>query len=103
MPRRKKPAPPQVYLDAELIEELQNRLSRVEGHVRGVKGMLEEKAPCEDILVQTSAIRAAVNQITIRILEGHMECCVAEWADRGDGTEALERLQVAMSQVLKRM
>lgn len=103
MARKKKAAPPTVYLEPELIEELQNRLSRVEGHVRGVKRMLEDKAACEDLLIQTSAIRAAVNQITIRILEGHMECWVAEWAESGDGAQALERLQAAMSNVLKRM
>jgi len=41
-----------VYLDAEIEEELQNRLSRIEGHIRGIKRMLAEQASCEDLLIQ---------------------------------------------------
>ncbi len=50
-----------VYLDPAVEKELQDRLSRIEGHVRGVKRMLGEHASCEDLLLQLSAVRAAIN------------------------------------------
>ncbi len=91
----------ETYLDPDLVENLIIRLNRIEGHVRGVKRMLEDKEDCESILVQTSAIRAALNQVIIKLLEGHMETCVSDCVKAGDTDEALERLKGAMSLVLK--
>ena len=91
----------QTYLDPELVDNLQIRLNRIEGHVRGVKHMLEDKEDCESILVQTSAIKAALNQVIIKLLEGHMETCVTDCVKAGDTDEALERLKTAMALVLK--
>ncbi len=88
------------YLEPELVENLQARLSRIEGHVRGIKRMLADQEDCESILVQLSAIKAALNQVTIKLLEGHMHTCVAECALSGD-IEALERLNRALALVLK--
>ncbi len=90
----------ETYLDPELVENLQARLNRIEGHVRGVKRMLDDKEDCESILVQTSAIKAALNQVIIKLLQGHMETCVAECVQAGDD-EALARLKNAMALVLK--
>ncbi len=91
----------ETYLDPELVENLKTRLNRIEGHVRGVKRMLNDKEDCESILVQTSAIKAALNQVIIKLLEGHMETCVTDCVKAGDTDEALERLKGAMSLVLK--
>jgi DNA-binding FrmR family transcriptional regulator len=91
----------ETYLDPELVDNLTARLNRIEGHVRGVKRMLEDKEGCESILVQTSAIRAALNQVIIKLLEGHMQTCVADCVRAGDSDEALERLRGAMALVLK--
>ncbi len=88
------------YLDPELIENLHIRLNRIEGHVRGVKRMLEEEQNCDDILVQLSAVRAAVTQVMIKLFEGHMETCVRDCVRTGD-TGALEHLQRSMSMMLK--
>ena len=94
-------APPlTTYLEPDLIENLQNRLNRIEGHVRGVNRMLENEDECESILIQLSAIKAAVNQVNIKLLEGHMETCVAECTASGD-IEALQHLKRAMAVVLK--
>lgn len=90
-----------VYLEPEVEEELQNRLSRVEGHVRGVKRMLAEHASCEDLLLQLAAIRSAVNQVAARLLENHMDTCVAEAVRTGGGQKALVHLKSALAQVLK--
>ncbi len=98
LPKTTKVSP--TYLDPELVENLQNRLNRVEGHVRGIKRMLADKEDCESILVQLSAIKAAINQVTIRPLENHMETCVTDCVQAGDD-EALDRLKSAMALVLK--
>lgn len=91
-----------VYLSPELEENIKNRLSRIEGHVRGVKRMLDEHKDCEDILIQLAAVKSALNQVIIKVLEGHMETCVMECVAEGEGGEALERLQSALSLVLKK-
>ena len=91
------------YLDPEVEEELQNRLSRIEGHVRGVKRMLAEHASCEDLLIQLSAVRAALNQATARLLENHMETCVADCVRAGQGEKALRELKGALAQVIKNL
>lgn len=89
------------YLSPELISETQHRLSRIEGHIRGVKRMLDEQSECEQILIQLSAVRAALNQVTIKLLQGHMETCIHDCVMSGQGPQALERLEGALAQVLK--
>ena len=94
-------APPlTTYLEPELIENLQNRLNRIEGHVRGINRMLDAQDNCDDIVVQLSAIKAAVNQVTIKLLEGHMNTCLLECAATGD-VEALEHFRRSMALVMK--
>ena len=88
------------YLDPELIGNLQKRLNRIEGSVRGVNRMLEDHENCDDIVVQLSAIKAAVNQVTIKLLEGHMNTCLLECAATGD-LEALEHFRRSMALVMK--
>jgi len=92
-----------VYLDPGVEKELQDRLSRIEGHVRGIKRMLGERASCEDLLIQLSAVRAAINKTTARLLENHMETCVADCIRAGKGEEALRHLKGALSQVVKNL
>lgn len=58
--------------------DLLNRLSRIEGQVRGVKRMVEQDAYCTDILIQVSAINAALNSFNKVLLSNHIHTCVAE-------------------------
>ncbi len=92
-----------IYLDPAVEQELQNRLSRIEGHVRGIKRMLAEHASCEDLLIQLSAVRAALNQATARLLENHVETCVADCVRAGEGEKALRQLKGALAQVVKNL
>ncbi len=92
-----------IYLDPEVEQELQNRLSRIEGHVRGIKRMLAEHASCEDLLIQLSAVRAALNQATARLLENHIETCVADCVRAGEGEKAFRQLKGALAQVVKNL
>ena len=90
-----------IYLDAEVEKELQDRLSRIEGHVRGIKRMLEAHESCESLLLQLSAVRSAVNHVAARLLENHMETCVTDCVRSGAGEQALAQLKRALAQVLK--
>ena len=101
MPKTTTKPSTETYLDPGLVDNLQSRLNRIEGHVRGVKRMLEDKEDCESILIQAAAIKAAMNQVIIKLLEGHMETCVTDCVKAGDTDEALERLKGALALVLK--
>ncbi|MGD2207556.1 MAG: metal-sensing transcriptional repressor [Anaerolineae bacterium] len=61
-----------------------NRLSRIEGHVRSIKTMVEEGRDCSDILVQIAAVRSALTQVGRVVLEDHVESCLLTAA--ADGT-----------------
>lgn len=91
------------YLDSGVEKDLQNRLSRIEGHVRGIKRMLAEHASCEDLLLQLSAVRSALNQATARLLENHMETCVTDCVRAGQGEKALHQLKGALTHVIKNL
>lgn len=62
-----------------------NRLSRIEGQVRGIKGMVEKNAYCTDILVQVAAVNAALNSFNRVLLAEHIKTCVTQ--DIRDGKE----------------
>ena len=58
-------------------KKLINRLSRIEGQIRGIKGMVEKDAYCTDILVQVAAVNAALNSFNKELLANHIRTCVA--------------------------
>ena len=80
-------------------KDLLNRLSRIEGQVRGVRGMVERSAYCTDILTQVAAVTAALNSFSKVLLAEHIRTCVAQDIRAGkDGTieELVETLQKLM-------
>ena len=81
-------------MSEELRRELINRLHRLEGHVRGVAGMIERQEPDDQIIVQLAALKAAVNQVMARLLEGRRE-------GGGQAAEDVERLKRLLSLTLK--
>lgn len=92
---------PDIYLTPEMEQDLQARLSRIEGHVRGINRMLAEHRDCDDILTQVAGVKAAINQVAILLLEGHLETCVAESIRSGDGATPVQRFKGSLSRVLK--
>ena len=64
--------------------QLLRRLKRVEGQVRGISRMIERQEYCVDILQQTAALRAAVDSVSLLILEDHVQGCVRTAAEQGD-------------------
>jgi CsoR family transcriptional regulator, copper-sensing transcriptional repressor len=82
-------------------DQLLNRLSRVEGQVRGVKGMVEEERYCIDVLTQIGAIQAALDKVALGLLDDHARHCVAraEGAERADMTD---ELMAAVGRLMRR-
>ena len=81
-------------------KDLINRLSRIEGQVRGVRGMLEKDAYCADILVQVSAINSALNSFNKVLLANHIRTCVAD--DIRDGKdETVDELVKVLQKLMR--
>ena len=81
-------------------KKLTNRLSRIEGQIRGIKGMLEKDAYCNDILTQSAAVNAAVNAFNRELLAEHLRTCVAR--DLKDGhDEIVDELAATLQKLMK--
>ncbi len=72
--------------------QLMRRLSRMEGQVRGIARMIEREEYCVDILQQTAALRAAVDALSILVLEDHVGGCVRTAAERGEADEYVDEV-----------
>ena len=82
------------------IRNLVNRLSRIEGQIRGIRRMVEENAYCIDILNQVSAANCALNSFTKVVLADHIKSCVAE--DVREGKEdKLDELVRTLQKLMK--
>lgn len=77
-----------------------NRLSRASGHLEAVKRMLEEGKDCSEVLIQLSAVIAALNNAGKVILKDHMEHCIVDAVESGDRT-AIENLNKAIDGFIK--
>lgn len=77
-----------------------SRLNRIEGQIRGVKGMIERDVYCDDVLNQIAAIQSALNGVGKLLLEGHMKSCVVERIQSGDDT-VIEELLITMKKLMK--
>ena len=88
------------HREAEEYEALLKRLSRIEGQVRGVRGMVEKDAYCTDILTQVSAIQSALNAFSRELLANHIRTCVTEGIQRGD-TEVVDELVRTVEKLMK--
>ena len=84
----------------EEIKDLIHRLNRVEGQIRGIRGMIEKDAYCVDILNQVSAATSALNSFTRVLLENHIRSCVAEDIRRGQD-DKLEELLATLQKLMK--
>lgn len=90
-----------LYLTGDAERAIYNRLSRLEGQVRGVKKMLAEHKSCDEMLVQISALKQAVNAVAAELLQAHMETCVLGQIEAGEGALALTSLRNALAKVMK--
>lgn len=84
----------------EEYKKLLNRLSRIEGQIRGIKGMVEKNAYCTDILIQVSAVNAALNAFNRELLAEHIKTCVADDIRQGKD-ETIDELVVTLQKLMK--
>ena len=92
--QKKKQRTPEEYT------KLINRLNRIEGQIRGIRGMVENDAYCPDILVQSAAVNAAVNAFNKELLATHIRTCVADDIRRGnDGV--IDELVATLQKLMK--
>lgn len=92
-------AAPHVH-DEESLRQIINRLSRIEGHVRGIKTMVNEHRPCPEVLNQIAAVRGAISSVAKIILEDHLEECLIRAVDRGNLETEIEDLKAALNRFL---
>ena len=86
--------------DPEEKRKLMNRLSRIEGQIRGLKGMVEKDDYCADILTQAAAANAALNAFSRELLSNHMHSCVVR--DIRDGRdETIDELLGILQKMMK--
>lgn len=88
------------HRDSKEYTDLTNRLSRIEGQVRGVKKMVEEERYCVDILTQVSAIQSALNSFNKVLLTNHIKSCVTEDIKQGN-EEAVDELCATLQKLMK--
>lgn len=84
----------------EEYKKLINRLNRIEGQIRGIKGMVENDAYCPDILIQVSAVNAALNAFNKELLSNHIHTCVATDIRNGKD-ETIDELVNTLKKLMK--
>ena len=88
------------HRDEKELRGLTTRLARIEGQIRGIRGMVEKDAYCTDILTQVAAASAALNSFTKVLLASHIKTCVAQ--DILDGkTETIDELVLTLQTLMK--
>ena len=78
-----------------------NRLSRIEGHVRSIKEMVDSGRDCSEILIQIAAVQSALQRTGKLILEEHLERCITEAVQDGDQKEPLDKFKDALAKFIR--
>ncbi|MFZ5351640.1 MAG: metal-sensitive transcriptional regulator [Bacillota bacterium] len=76
------------------------RLNRIEGQIRGIKGMIERDVYCDDILNQISSVQSAIKSVSRLLLEGHMKSCIVSRIQAGEN-EVLDELLETIEKMMK--
>jgi CsoR family transcriptional regulator, copper-sensing transcriptional repressor len=83
-------------------QQIEARLSRIEGQVRGLRKMVDEDRYCIDVLTQVSAAQSALESVALMLLRDHTQHCVAEAIRSGDGTDKVRELSEAVERLVRR-
>ena len=82
-------------------QDVQGRLRRIEGQIRGISTMVEEDRYCIDVLTQVSAAKAALESVALMLLADHTEHCMAEAIHAGKGGAKVKELNRAVERLVK--
>ncbi|MEL6882168.1 MAG: metal-sensing transcriptional repressor [Cyanobacteria bacterium J06643_4] len=93
-------AHPHVHSEASL-RKIINRLSRLEGHIRGVKTMVQENRACPDVLIQIAAVRGGLDRVARVILDEHLSECITRAVDEGNIETEVEALKSALDRFIR--
>ena len=77
------------------------RLRRVEGQIRGINRMVQQRRYCIDILQQLTAVRRALDQVSLKIMNGHINTCVSDAIRRREGSKKIAELMQAINRFVK--
>src|SRR3954447_14280067 len=79
---------------------LVTRLNRIEGQIRGIKGLIEKDTYCDDVITQIAAAQSALNSVSKILLEGHLKHCIVERVQDGD-EEVVDELLTTIKRLMK--
>ncbi len=88
------------YMDDDAKKALTNRLARMEGHIRFLRGMVENHRCADEILLQVAAVKAAINQFSAALLDHELKACM-DTCMKGDAEERLNKITKVLSTLLK--
>ncbi len=81
-------------------KSVMDRLSKIEGQIRGIKNMIEQEAYCDDIINQIEASRSALHSVQIILLESHIKNCVIDQLQQGD-SNAVDEILITIKKLTK--
>lgn len=84
----------------KMQKDVLDRLSKAEGHIRGIRKMVEEDRSCPDVLLQIAAVKAALDKVGRIVLEDHIETCLMDAVRDGDVEARLSELKEALAKLL---
>jgi DNA-binding FrmR family transcriptional regulator len=87
-------------MSSHRMPEVIDRLSKIEGHVKGIKKMAQEGRSCEDLLLQVSAIKGAIIQVGRVLLEDYLEDCIVDGIRQQTDQETVERMKKALAKFI---
>lgn len=82
-------------------KNLTTRLNRIEGQIRGIKGLIDKDTYCDDVITQIAATQSALNSVAKILLEGHLKTCIVDRIQEGD-TEAVDEVLVTIQKLMKK-
>ncbi len=85
----------------EEVDKLASRLKRIEGQVRGIQKMVEDERYCIDILVQISAVNAALKKVGMQVLKRHTTHCVADAIKKDESEQSIDELMKTIELFIK--
>ncbi|WP_102693740.1 metal-sensing transcriptional repressor [Rummeliibacillus pycnus] len=85
----------------QIKKDLTTRLNRIEGQIRGIKGMVEKDIYCDDIITQLSATQSALNSVAKVLLNGHLKGCVKDRLAEGDDS-VLDELVTTIQKLMRK-
>jgi DNA-binding FrmR family transcriptional regulator len=83
-------------------QQIEARLGRIEGQVRGLRKMVDDDRYCIDVLTQVSAVQSALDSVALVLLKDHTEHCVAEAIRSGEGDDKVRELSEAVERLVRR-